>query len=218
MVGQPGIEGDSHAPVGEDTRARPLQLIDDVQDEAPDVSHSPTLGQTLRAERERQQIGLDQIEQATHIRAAQLRAIEDDRLEVLPAEAYARGFVRQYAEQLSIDPDDAVRMFNEQWSRLDRTRAEQQPITRQPPVATAAAPWRIGTTWVIAAVVLLLVSAGVYLLGRSGPSHTVTPPPATRPHTTPTGGGTGTGAGAAPARAPGRRRRSRRRPGRRWRS
>jgi helix-turn-helix protein len=198
MGGQVGIEGDSRNPVEADTGARPLQLIDDVQEDETDVAASPTLGQLLRTERERRQIGLDEVEQATHIRAAQLRAIEDDRLEALPAEAYARGFVRQYAEVLSINPDDAVRVFNEQWASLDRTRAEEQPLMRQPPVARASGSWRVGTAWVVAALLLLIVSAGVYLLGQSGSAHTVTPPPVTPPpHSTTATGGTGSAAGGS---------------------
>ena len=93
-----------------------MPVIDDVALD-DEVESAQTLGQLLRQEREQRDIPLDQIEQATRIRAAQLRAIEDDRLEALPAEAYARGFVRTYAEYLGLNGDDVVAIFNEQWNR-----------------------------------------------------------------------------------------------------
>jgi cytoskeleton protein RodZ len=62
------------------------------------------VGAKLRGERERLGIGIDQIEAETHIRAKFLLAIEEERFDVLPGPAYARAFVRDYAEQLGLDP------------------------------------------------------------------------------------------------------------------
>ena len=85
-MGQNGVrDGDGSEP----PEQRELPVIDDAG-LADEVVSSQTLGQILRQERELRDIPLDRIEEATRIRAAQLRAIEDDRLETLPAEAYAR--------------------------------------------------------------------------------------------------------------------------------
>ena len=62
------------------------------------------VGAKLRGERERLGIGIDQIEAETHIRAKFLLAIEEERFDVLPGPAYVRAFVRDYAEQLGLDP------------------------------------------------------------------------------------------------------------------
>ena len=100
--------------MGERGARRPV--IDDPNATLPGVVDVATVGRLLRGERERQGIGLDQIQAETHIRVTQLRAIEDDRLDALPAEAYARGFVRTYAELLGLDGDQMVQMFNAQWA------------------------------------------------------------------------------------------------------
>src|SRR5438067_7523514 len=111
------LRGESNNVPDVDTGSRTVPLIDDVDGEH-DVVQAGSLGHMLRAERERRGIGLDQIEQATHIRSAQLRAIEDDRLDALPAEAYARGFVRAYAEELDLDQALVGRLFSDQWNAL----------------------------------------------------------------------------------------------------
>ena len=141
-------------------------VIEDVDVVSAETVRAPTLGELLRAERERQGVGLDQIEAATRIRAAQLRAIEEDRLDALPAEAYARAFVRDYADELGMDADAMVGLFNEQWSHTFATDPEPAAFVRPPPVAPAGRP--LGFASVGLALALLLVSAVVFFLTRGG--------------------------------------------------
>jgi cytoskeleton protein RodZ len=61
------------------------------------------IGSTLREARKRREIGLHEVEAATKIRGRFLRAIEDEDWDALPGEAYARGFVRAYANYLGLD-------------------------------------------------------------------------------------------------------------------
>jgi len=164
-----------------------LPVIDDVAID-DEVESAQTLGQLLRQERELRDIPLDRIEQATRIRTAQLRAIEDDRLEALPAEAYARGFVRTYAEYLGLNGDDVVAIFNEQWNRSAH-RAEPPPP--QTPVSVArSSSAGLFSLWVGLACLLLAGSAVLYVMGGSGGGHAAPPPtthpPATQPVTNPT--------------------------------
>ena len=155
---------------------RELPVIDDAG-LVDEVVSAPTLGQMLRQERELRDIPLDRIEEATRIRSAQLRAIEDDRLDALPAEAYARGFVRTYAEYLGLNGDDVVAIFNEQWNRSAH-RAE--PALPQTPVSVArSSPTGLFSLWVALACLLLAGSAVLYLMGGSGGGHAAPPPPTT---------------------------------------
>lgn len=154
-------------------------VIEDADVVSAETARAPTLGELLRAERERQGLGLDQIEAATRIRAAQLRAIEDDRLDALPAEAYARAFVRDYADELGMDADAMVGLFNDQWSRTHLTDPEPAPIMRPPLAAASARP--LGLVSVGLALVLLLVSAAVFLTRASDhPRRAAQPPPASQ--------------------------------------
>jgi cytoskeleton protein RodZ len=161
-------------------------VIEDVDVVSAETARAPTLGEVLRAEREGQGVGLDQIEAATRIRAAQLRAIEEDRLDALPAEAYARGFVRAYADQLAIDADAMVRLFNDQWSRQFAADPEPPLPIRPPLVPAAARP--LGVVTFVLALALLAVSATIFLTrGGDRSSPAAQPPPTSHaPSSTPT--------------------------------
>lgn len=62
---------------------------------------------------------MEDVSYATKIGVAYLRAIEEDRYEILPAEVFAVGFLRQYATSVGLDPDDIVLRY-----RVVRKRAE----------------------------------------------------------------------------------------------
>jgi cytoskeleton protein RodZ len=109
------------------------------------------------------------VESATCIRAAQLRAIEDDRFDDLPAETYARGFVRTYAEQLGLEPEVVVDRFNRQWSDTHQAADADAPAPferRRVPVDVSRRP--PGPAALAAAVLLLLVSLAVVVVRSQG--------------------------------------------------
>jgi cytoskeleton protein RodZ len=178
MRGRVGTDGEWDWVGGEVSTARPSPVIDDVDAASAEAPRVPTLGEALCAERERQGLGLDQIEAGTRIRVAQLRAIEDDRLDALPAEAYARGFVRTYADQLGIDADATVHLFNQQWSRLHPSQAEGYSPLRPPVAAADDAARPLGAISLVLALVLLIGSATMFVLrGDHGSGHAADRPP-----------------------------------------
>jgi cytoskeleton protein RodZ len=73
--------------------------------------HRSSVGSLLRATRLRAGITLDQISTGLRIRQAYIAAIEDSNYQALPGAAYAAGFVRAYAEFLSLDSEEVVRRF-----------------------------------------------------------------------------------------------------------
>lgn len=79
-----------------------------------------TPGQCLKRGREDRGLSVEDVSRATKIGVAYLKAIEEDRYEVLPAEVFAVGFLRQYATSVGLDPDDVVLRY-----RVARKRAEE---------------------------------------------------------------------------------------------
>jgi cytoskeleton protein RodZ len=69
------------------------------------------VGAELAAARERLGWTLPDIAAHLRIRRPYLAAIEQGRLNELPGDAYALGFVRTYAKSLGLDPDDVARRF-----------------------------------------------------------------------------------------------------------
>jgi len=60
-----------------------------------------------------------QIDADTHIRSRYLKALEDERFDVLPGTAYVRGFLRTYAEYLGLDADPFVEEYNARFAPPD---------------------------------------------------------------------------------------------------
>jgi cytoskeleton protein RodZ len=78
------------------------------------------LGEWLRLRREDLDISLEQAEEQTRIRVRYLQALEDEDLEALPDPVVGRGFLRNYAAYLGLDPKQAV-------ERYARSGAPAQP-------------------------------------------------------------------------------------------
>ena len=72
------------------------------------------IGETLRAERERQGLSIKDIEKGTSIRALYIDAIEKGDYKTLPGDVYTKGFIRNYANFLKIDANAAVKQYNEE--------------------------------------------------------------------------------------------------------
>lgn len=66
------------------------------------------LGEQLRHAREARGLSLLELEQATRIRVKYLRALEQGDLDVLITEVQLRGFLRNYAQQVGLDPESAL--------------------------------------------------------------------------------------------------------------
>ncbi len=64
----------------------------------------------LKNARISQGITLDDISAATRINVKFLQAIEDGQFSILP-QAYIRAFIREYAAQVGINPDDCIKKF-----------------------------------------------------------------------------------------------------------
>src|SRR6185436_8742236 len=74
-------------------------------------------GGKLRQARERRGISLRQIAASTKISAAALEALERNDISKLPGGIFSRAFVRSYAVEVGLDPDDTVREFLERFNQ-----------------------------------------------------------------------------------------------------
>jgi cytoskeletal protein RodZ len=73
-----------------------------------------TLGEQLRAQRERKGITLEQAAADTRIREKFLKALEEGDYPSLPGAVYTRGFLRNYADYLDLETDELVILFQQE--------------------------------------------------------------------------------------------------------
>jgi len=72
------------------------------------------IGSDLREAREQRGVSLREISERTKIRQAVLRAIENDDFQGLPGSVIMRGFLKLYAKEVGLDPDDVGRRYTAQ--------------------------------------------------------------------------------------------------------
>ena len=146
------------------------------------------IGASLREERVRRGLTLDAVETDTRIRGRYLEAIEDERWDELPAEAYAKGFLRTYASYLELDPQQFLAAFR-------RARREvEEPIAPLPQPPYEASGRRVAALGAGLAVVAIVLAVGAWRLtggepaAATGPTTVVGAPPASAAGASSTGG------------------------------
>jgi cytoskeletal protein RodZ len=92
------------------------------------VGRNSTLPEQLRSAREAKGVDLYRVERDTKIRSKYLAALENGDYGDLPGEVYTRGFIRNYASYLGIDPDEAV----DEWRRERGESEAHQPMIGGP--------------------------------------------------------------------------------------
>lgn len=103
--------------------------------QVPGLPSLQSLGAILRDRRESAGIPLSEVEHATRIRQKYLAAIEADEWHLLPGEVVGRGFLRNYAYYLNLDPNQMIdRRRAMADNSLSRTLASTSTGVRLPPV------------------------------------------------------------------------------------
>ena len=95
----------------------------------PETIESP--GKYLKVKRESQGISLREVADATRIREAVLRAIEEDRYEDLP-HLYVKSFLSTYAKCLGLDPTDVMMLHRKHVEKLSPPRSQ---VPKRPSVS-----------------------------------------------------------------------------------
>ena len=72
-----------------------------------------SIGPALRSAREKRGLSLEEVEQATRIRPRYLEGLEREDYDMLPAQIYARGFLKTYANFLGLDGEALSRELKE---------------------------------------------------------------------------------------------------------
>jgi len=124
------------------------------------------IGESLRQTRTGRGLTLVEASEATKIRVRYLRALEAEQWDVMPAPAYARGFLRTYADYLGLDGEALAEEFR-------RTVEPPLPETRAPersaPMLGIGGRRPIG--WgAVAALAVVAVVGIIFVLGVTGGS------------------------------------------------
>lgn len=116
-----------------------------------------TIGEILKAERERQLKSLKEISKKTKIPLKTLTALEVNDFASLPPQAFTQGFIKNYAQELGLEPKRLLAIF-----RRDLIPKQNSGQLKFGLETESGLRWRPKMTLILA-VVLFLMAFGGYL-------------------------------------------------------
>ncbi|HWQ55855.1 MAG TPA: RodZ domain-containing protein [Bryobacteraceae bacterium] len=131
-----------------------------------------SIGETLRNERQRRKLDLDQVARETKISRKLLEAIEAEDFAKLPGGVFTKSFVRQYARVLGLDEDEIGAELQRTIEppaplEADSRQAPPQPafdVPRVPDFAGSSPRSNSMLPALAGMVIVMLVCSGVYVL------------------------------------------------------
>lgn len=134
-----------------------------------------SFGTWLRRQREMREIDLREIAERTKISLRYLKAMEQDRFELLPAPVFAKGFLREYAKYVGLSPDEVVNYYLS-------ASGEQEPADEDQPTEVErrgklGSPWSYGVFLVLLLILVVAVAAYLAFYTESRRNERQAPPP-----------------------------------------
>lgn len=90
-----------------------------------------SIGSKLKAAREKKKLSPADVATAIRINTRYIKAIENNKFDILIAPIYARGFIKLYAEYVEMDPAPLLRQFNAIDSSAEHPPGEQELQTKR---------------------------------------------------------------------------------------
>lgn len=137
-----------------------------LQDTAPEP-RMPA-GARLREAREAAGLSIDAVAQQLKLAPRQVQAIEDDDYAQLPGRTFVRGFMRNYARLLQLDPEDVLATLPDANAAPSLNHPSLTPTTRvmgELPAEASGKPGSMRWALPLALVVIILIGV-VYEFGR----------------------------------------------------
>lgn len=93
---------------------------------------TPSVGEKLKALREKMDIDLESLAKKTKIRAVYLQRLEVNDYEKLPAEIYIEGFIKKYSQALDIDSRPFVEEYKNEQKKIKKIIQQDLPSLKTP--------------------------------------------------------------------------------------
>lgn len=129
---------------------------------------------TLRAARERAGLSLEDLSARTRIKLAFLEAIEAGQFDALPGEFFTRAFLRTYAREVHLPPDQIVGAFDASRTPVPAPASDRSQPPAEPQIGRGSlipTPWLLSANGMVpVAVIALVLVTTIYMWARpAGP-------------------------------------------------
>jgi cytoskeleton protein RodZ len=115
-----------------------------------------SIGQELKRERELRSISLKEIADQTKINIRFLRALEEDRLDMMPEKFFTRGIIRSYAKYLGLDEQNILNTYLEDLRAQEEGQEEKKGKIEE-------VPRKKNLPFIIALIFVLIVASAIIL-------------------------------------------------------
>lgn len=133
------------------------------------------IGNALKNARLSKGISLEAAEESTKIRRKYLEALENDNFEVLPGKVYIKGFIKNYAIFLGLNPNTLISAY-EEMVRVAPAENEDENERAEDKLTSIEKPRRSGIWKIAAGLALAGLAVYIYLPSLTGAGKKVTPP------------------------------------------
>jgi len=119
-----------------------------------------TVGELLLAKRKAKNISLTKAARDLAIKKENLQAIENGQWEKLPEPPFAKGFVKNYAQYLGLDPDYTLALYRREYDEAKYPK-KPSPLLHQRRFLSLITPNRVVT---FSAIVIVLIFIGYLVI------------------------------------------------------
>ena len=140
------------------------------------------IGGSLREARLKRGLSPADVQKAIRIRDRYLQALEEERWELLPGDAYVKGFLRTYADYLGLDGNLYVEEYNSRFARHDEPQLVPERFARSSPGFAGVGFLR--PLVVVGVIVAIVAGFTAWQLSGSSDGKQGAPPTTSAPTTT----------------------------------
>lgn len=126
------------------------------------------VGQMLRLAREEKEWSLLETEEITKIRVRYIQALEEEEFGILPGATYVKGYLRTYAKQLGLNPDEIIELYS------ISIKPEVAPVIEVPESIAKSRPFWVRPV-VIGSMALAAIALAIGIRTLSQPKGTQDP-------------------------------------------
>ncbi|MCB2183157.1 MAG: DUF4115 domain-containing protein [Desulfobulbaceae bacterium] len=133
-------------------------------DQSDTADTGPSLGNFLQRERLKKQFTLEEVAEKTCIHITTLKAIENNDRAKMPAEVFARGFIKLYADFLGLDKQDVLERYDRERGNIDEDGTHSNDLLSSEKMAESTS--YLGKFFLLF-ILLALIGLGYYFYQSS---------------------------------------------------
>ncbi len=122
-------------------------------------SRQESLGEYLKRERLLRNITLEDVARITKVSQQFLKALEEGNYQILPGEAFVKGFLRAYAKVIGLEPNEIILIYDE-YNKAKEGRVD--PTSRHTKKEVVVPKSHVSSALIVAIVIVFLLLGAAY--------------------------------------------------------